>query len=100
MAEQERDFISSRTKAALAHLKSKGVQLGNPRLHEARERAAASNRASAHQFRLDMLPIIKDMQQDGLTTLKEIADCLNRRGYTARRGGQFYPSTVRSLLAA
>lgn len=99
MAEQERDFISSRTKAALAHLKKKGVRLGNPRLHEARTKAQASNKASAAAFRSTMAPIIKDLQDHGHRTLQEIADCLNRRGYTARRGGQFYPSTIRALLA-
>jgi len=100
MAEQERDFIASRTKAALAHLRSKGVQLGNPRLHEARAKAVASNKASAAAFRATMAPVIQELQESGLTTLKQIADCLNLRGYTARRGGQFYPSTIRGLLAA
>ena len=98
MAEQERDFISMRTKEALAHLKSQGVQLGNPRLDDARKAAVASNKRSADVFRSSMLPVVQQLKEDGLTTYKEIAETLNRLGYNARRGGRFHPSSVRALI--
>ena len=100
MAEVERDFISARTKEALAHLKANGVKLGNPNLKDARIAGLAARQANAASFRSEMLPVIQELQADGLSTLQEIADSLNRRGYTARRGGKFYPSSVRTILAA
>ena len=100
MAEQEREFIAARTKAALAHLKSKGVKLGNPHVHEARAAANDARKRYASEYKENMLPIIRELQETGLTTLQQLADGLNRRGYTTRRGSQFRPTTVRRLLAA
>tara|TARA_Y100000310_G_scaffold133229_2_gene132144 strand:- start:992 stop:1633 length:642 start_codon:yes stop_codon:yes gene_type:complete len=97
-AECERDFISLRTKEALAHLKLQGVKLGNPNLAAARKSALASRKASAAKYRSDMIPVISELQAAGISTLKEIATALNLRGYTARRGGKFYPATVGLIL--
>ena len=98
MAECERDFISLRTKEALSHLKSKGVKLGNPNIAAARVAALRVRQANAATYREDMLPVIAEIQSSGISTLQGIADSLNRRGYSARRGGCFYPGTVRSIL--
>ena len=100
MAEVERDFISARTKEALAHLKAKGVKLGNPNLEEARLAGLQARKSNAAAFRAQMRPVIQELQADGLSTLQELADSLNRRGYTARRGGKFHPSSVRAILTA
>ena len=99
MAECERDFISQRTREALAHLKSQGVKLGNPNLKAARVSASASRTRGASEYKASMTPIIQDIQDAGATTLRDIASALNRLGYTARRGGKFHPSTVRTLIA-
>jgi DNA invertase Pin-like site-specific DNA recombinase len=44
LAEKERAMISARTKAALSAARARGVRLGNPRLDEARAKAAAAKR--------------------------------------------------------
>ena len=100
MAEQERDFISMRTKEALAHLKGQGVQLGNPRIAEARALAIKSRQAKSAAFRTSMSPVLSELQATGLKTLQELADALNRRGYKTPRGCKFRPTSVRRLLVA
>ena len=66
-------LISTHT-AALAAMKTAGAKLG-------------------------VLPIVREMQASGLTTLREIADALNARGVRTARGGQWHSSTVHNLLA-
>src|SRR3954454_14515618 len=46
LAEKERALIAARTKAALAAAKARGVQLGGPKLAEAREAAAVAVKAN------------------------------------------------------
>ena len=98
LAETERDFISLRTREALAHLKKQGVKLGNPNIAEARKLAIASRQRKAAAFKIMMFPIISEIRKSGINTLSGIALALNRRGYKAPRGGKFFPATVKSLL--
>ena len=107
LAEQERDFISQRTKAALAVAKANGKKLGNPRKRSrggkmGRNEAAAKGRQrlmeQADHFAANVHPIIKDIRESGVSTLDGVALALNRRGIKSRRGGIWYPTTVRNLL--
>jgi DNA invertase Pin-like site-specific DNA recombinase len=52
LAEKERALIATRTKAALAAAKARGVQLGGPKLEEARKAAVERNVANADQHTL------------------------------------------------
>jgi DNA invertase Pin-like site-specific DNA recombinase len=102
LAEKERSLISTRTKVALAAAKARGVQLGNPQLHLAREAAhkaaAAANEAAAERHAATVLPIIREIRKAGARTLREIAAALNERGVQTARGGQWYATTVRNVL--
>lgn len=102
VAQDERKRISARTRAALQAAKSRGKVLGNPRLAECRNtdpRAATATRvAAASAFRSDISEVIGDIQQAGHGTLRAIADELNKRGITARRGGQWSAKQVQRLL--
>ena len=98
LAEKERALISARTKAALAAKKAQGVKLGNPRAAETIGRAHDAARAVADQFAVNVLPIVRDIQASGLTTLRDIAGALNARGIRTARGGAWHSSTVRNLL--
>jgi DNA invertase Pin-like site-specific DNA recombinase len=98
LAEKERSLISARTKAALAAKKAQGVKLGNPRAAEAAVKAHAATRAGADQFAANMLPIVREIQASGLTTLRDIAAALNARGVHTARGGEWHSTTVRNLL--
>lgn len=98
LAEKERALISQRTRAALAAKKAQGVKLGNPRAAEAAVKAHAANRAGADHFAANVLPIVREIQSSGLTTLRDIAAALNTRGIRTARGGAWHSSTVRNLL--
>ena len=98
LAEKERALISARTKAALAAKKAAGAKLGNPRAAETVGKAHAAHRAAADQFASNILPIVREIQAAGRTTLREIAASLNGRGVRTARGGQWGASAVRNLL--
>jgi hypothetical protein len=48
---------------------------------------------------MDVLPVIDDIRTDGIASLKGIAAEFNSRGILTVMRGQWYPSTVRNLLA-
>jgi DNA invertase Pin-like site-specific DNA recombinase len=98
LAEKERALISARTKSALAAAKARGVALGGPNLPEAREIAQERIKANADQHAANVLPVIREAQRAGATSLQAIADVLNARGITTARGGRWYPSTVKNVL--
>jgi DNA invertase Pin-like site-specific DNA recombinase len=98
LAEKERALISARTKAALAVKKAQGIKLGNPRAAEAAVKAHAANRAGADQFARNVLPIVREIEASGKTTLRDIAAALNARGVHTARGGSWHSTTVRNLL--
>jgi DNA invertase Pin-like site-specific DNA recombinase len=92
-------MIATRTKAALAAAKARGVRLGGPKLAEAREAAALSIKALADHNAANVLPIIRELQRTGATSLHQIADALNARGISTPRGGHWYAKSVSNLLA-
>jgi DNA invertase Pin-like site-specific DNA recombinase len=99
LAEKERAMIATRSKAALAAAKARGVKLGGPKLAEAREAAAASIKALADRHAANVLPVIREIRRAGATSLHQIADALNARGISTARGGQWYAKSVSNVLA-
>jgi DNA invertase Pin-like site-specific DNA recombinase len=93
-AEHEREMISQRTKAALAQAKARGTKLGNPRLAEARENAAAQNREVVPDSTVEF---IRKMRGQG-ESLRAIAEQLNQLHVTTPRGSAWYANTVRAVL--
>jgi len=91
MAEMERDFISTRTKAALASAKARGVLLGGARPNQqARHEAVkqeADDRAKV------VAPVITSMRKGG-STYEQIAKHLNELSVPTARGGKWYGKTV------
>ena len=97
VAEQEREAISQRTKAALAAAKARGVQLGNPKGTEVqgakvgRARGSAANAANAQAFAERLRPVLAEL--DGLSANAMAAE-LDRRGYATARGGKWTAGLV------
>ena len=79
LAEKERRMISERTRAALAARKARRPRLGN------RTKLAA--------------PVIRGIQNSGVTSLRGIAAALNARGVRTARGGRWAPTQVGAVLA-
>jgi DNA invertase Pin-like site-specific DNA recombinase len=98
LAEKERVLISTRTRQALAAAKERGVTLGSPKLHEARKTAVARIQSEADKHAANVLPIIREAQKAGATTLREIAEALNARGVATARGGLWYATSVKNML--
>ena len=94
-AEHEREQISQRTKAALAAVKARGVQLGNPNLEEWN----SEQQAEAEAYAASLAPLIGEFEAEGVTTLRAIRDALNARQVpTASGRGRWHTPTVRKLL--
>jgi len=95
LAEQEREFISIRTKAALAEAKADGKTLGGLRDKTNQRNKAVQANAKARAEKVAGLII--PMRDQG-KTLREIAGALNTSGVGTARGGQWQASQVKRVL--
>lgn len=95
LAEQERDFISLRTKAALAEAKARGVKLGGlrPKTEKRNEAIQAGADANAQKVAALLLPL-----KAAGKSLREIAAALNASGVTTPRGNPWSASQVMRTL--
>jgi DNA invertase Pin-like site-specific DNA recombinase len=109
VAEHEAAMISTRTVAALAAAKARGVALGGQRGDMSRMEAmaakgtkasAAARSALAAKRNEDLLPVIEEIRGSGVSTLRTIAAELNSRGITAPRSGQWSAVQVQRVLSA
>lgn len=99
VAEHEREMISERTKVALAALKERGQILGSPTPEVGSKIGNAVKQKQADDYARNLQPIIRDIQDAGLTTLREIARALEGRGVNTPRGGTtWHPSQVSNVL--
>ena len=112
LAQQEREFIAQRTKAALASLKTKADNgdkeaqskvarrdAGRAVAHTKGTKAAT---AAAQAVADTNAETLRDAIQSGLyakvTTLLGMANYLNAKGVTTARGKEFSPMTVKRLV--
>ena len=95
LAEQEREFISLRTKQALAPLKGTG-KLGGNRGNIDKANDAARALADSHAAKV--MDTVLPLKEAG-RTLQQIADTLNKSGVKTARGGKWHPTTVKNVLA-
>ena len=91
LAEQERDFISLRTKAALKEAKARGVKLGGARPEAQRRHDAVKVKADGNAERVKS--IILPSRREG-KTYRQIADQLNSLGIQTVRGSQWHAMQV------
>jgi DNA invertase Pin-like site-specific DNA recombinase len=98
VAQHEREIISARTSAALEAAKARGKRLGNPKLSEARRHAARARREKADSHSANILPLIREIQNTGVKSLRGIARALAARGVRTARGGAWTAVQVSDIL--
>ncbi|WP_425507594.1 recombinase family protein [Stenotrophomonas aracearum] len=105
VAQQERQAISSRTKAALQAAKARGQVLGNPngaaslrRAKKGNEAALRAVRCEADRFAERLRETVAELRQAGVTTLGGIVSSLNAGGILTPRGSRWTRAGVSRLL--
>jgi DNA invertase Pin-like site-specific DNA recombinase len=98
VAQYEREAIAQRTRDALQAAKARGKRLGNPNLESARQRALEANSEAAERFAANVLPIIKQIQKSGVSSLRGVAKALSARGVKTARGGEWTAVQVSDIL--
>ena len=96
LAEQEKQFISQRTKAALQQAKERGVKLGAPVHHI--EELAAARKQKALEDAQKVAGVILPLRASG-ASLKSICETLNTSGIKTSRGGAFNQPLVSRMLS-
>jgi DNA invertase Pin-like site-specific DNA recombinase len=101
VAQNEREAISARTKAALACARARGVRLGSRtggahlQGHGYHKAAIVSIKASADARANDLADVLADLVSEGITSANAQAKALNERGIITARGGKW---TARAVL--
>ncbi|MDH4656022.1 recombinase family protein [Pseudomonas sp. BN606] len=113
LAEQERTFISERTKAALKSLEARAeagdadaVQKIENRSQALAKGRSMLNRTKGHDTQRkqadDRAAVVKDTIElcvlKGAKSLQQVADCLTSKGIPTARGGQWSPTAVMRVM--
>lgn len=107
VAEQEAEAISKRTKAALQAAKARGKVLGGRKVtverfaeiaETARTASAKVRTEKADGLKAGVLPIIEEIRNAGIVTLRGIAAELNARGERTQRGMEWSSVQVMRVL--
>lgn len=95
LAEQEREFISQRTKAALKQAKARGVQLGG--LRDATMQRNKVRKAKADSFAKGLSGLIKPLREQG-KSYDAIANAMNKASIKTRKGGEWSSMQVKRVV--
>ena len=92
--------LAAAATAGIKVLRPQGIGLGGDRGAKAREVASRVRAARALSRAVDLAPMIEELRERGVTTMRAIAAELNRRGIpTPRRQGVWQAGQVSQLLA-
>jgi DNA invertase Pin-like site-specific DNA recombinase len=94
VAQWEREAIGERTSTALRQKQSQGQHVGSPAYGYEMLDKQLVKVASEYEA----IALVKELKASG-ATLQQIADELNTQGIKTKRGGQWYPTTIKNLLS-
>jgi DNA invertase Pin-like site-specific DNA recombinase len=101
VAQQEREAISARTKAALAVAKARGKKLGCPKNLTNRSFGALSSAKiriqAARDHANDLAPILRSAEENGCRSARALAEYLNKLGVQTRRGNKWSATQILRL---
>lgn len=95
-AEMERGVIGERTAVALAHKQAVGEHVGAVPYGFRMDRRGG--RLVPHEEEAGTVALVTELRSRGLT-LQAIVEELTSQGVPTKRGGAWYPATVRKILA-
>ncbi|WP_081730572.1 recombinase family protein [Zestomonas thermotolerans] len=113
LAQQEREFISQRTKEALQKLAdraengdkdaqqkvaNRSVALAKGRTKENQAKGGESTKAKASAFAESIRDTLELCVLKGTRTLQGVADCLNDKGVPTANGGKWQPMQVKRVM--
>ncbi|WP_432738908.1 recombinase family protein [Pseudomonas kurunegalensis] len=113
LAQQEREFIATRTKEALASLQRRAEagdavaqqKVANRAEAQAKGRAVADITAAntvrmsnVQKYQDTIRPHLESCLYNKVNTLQSVADCLNKKGLRSPRGSEFNATAVRRLM--
>jgi DNA invertase Pin-like site-specific DNA recombinase len=89
-------MIAQRTREAPQAAKARGKRLGNPYLEKARKRGLKANQENADRFAANVLPVIRQIQESGVESLRGVARALTdgSRGRMVCRAGRGHSSAT------
>jgi DNA invertase Pin-like site-specific DNA recombinase len=93
VAQWEREVISERTSTALQYKKSQGHHVGSPALGF----QMIDKSLEKIESELETIARIEKLKKDGFK-LQQIADQLNLQNIPTKRGGKWYPTTIKNVL--
>jgi DNA invertase Pin-like site-specific DNA recombinase len=95
VAEQERNVISERTRAALRAKRARGELLGNRKnFGEAQALGRKAQAAEARDRAQSLAPVLAELRQAGVTSFLGIAEALNARGIATPQGLRWHAASV------
>ena len=97
VSQWEREAIGERTRDAMSHKRANGERVGT--IPFGFRLAEDGSRLEENQAEQDILARIRQLKAAG-HTLREIAEELNRQGYTTRRGTAWRHQYVAAALQA
>nr|WP_075519188.1 recombinase family protein [Moritella viscosa]SHO03612.1 Site-specific recombinase, resolvase family protein [Moritella viscosa] len=100
LAQQEREFISLRTKAALQSKRERGESMNNPlnfKRPEVRAKAVQTLSNNKKQANDKLLPIVQRIVST-TSNYREACTILNDQGIKTTRGGKFHPTTISRIM--
>ena len=65
---------------------------------EGRQKGPTRNRMKADRFAANVLPVVRELQANGLKSYLAIARELERRGIKTARGGDSYPVQAANIV--
>lgn len=100
VAQWEREATAERTRDALAHLKSEGVQLGGAALGWTRTEATDDDgRRVVARVAAEVATVARIVELRGRgASIREICDTLAAEGHATKRGGRWSSATVHAVL--